>query len=470
MASGETVDASGWGAQAAVPMKVVVVGGPDEGAEAALAGTLVVGSGEGASFVVKDSSVSRAHARLAIDRGRVTVEDLGSKNGTFFAGARVDRATVPLGAVIALGRTQLTIVPRWHVREVAPSTATAFGSLYGSSLAMREIFAILERVAPTDVTVLVEGESGTGKELVARSVHAQSARAGGPYVVFDCAAVPAELAESELFGHKKGAFTGAVADRAGAFARSTGGTLCLDELGELPVDLQPKLLRALETGEVKPVGADDPIRVDVRVVASTNRDLRAEVRRGRFREDLLYRLDVVKLRLPPLRQRPEDVAGLVELLVGSSAPPFGAAAGQAQVPAGESKLPPGDTIAGENLDKLRAYGWPGNVRELRNVLARAIALSRKPGEPPARFAELVFNLGPAAEGPATLGMDFPGVASPLPFKEAREQLLDSFERAYVAALIARTGGNLTKAAQAAGISRSFLYDLVKKTTGETPEG
>jgi len=446
-----TQDAGDWGPAAAVAAKVVVVSGPDEGAEVPITPGLVVGTGDGVGLRLTDPSVSRQHARLATAGGRVVVEDLGSKNGTTFGGAKVDRATVPMGALIGVGKTQLVVVPRWHVREVPPSTATAFGELFGASVAMREIFAVLERVAPTDVSILVEGESGTGKELVARSIHAASARATGQYVVFDCGAVPAELAESELFGHKRGAFSGAVADRAGAFVRADGGTLCLDELGELPLDLQPKLLRALETGEIKPVGADAPVIVDVRVVASTNRDLRAEVRRGRFREDLSYRLDVVKLRLPPLRTRPDDVPGLVErLLVG--------------------KLPPGDVIEGPNLLRLQAYGWPGNVRELRNVLARAVALARRPGEPPAPFAKLVVNLGPASEGPATLGTSYPGVDSPLPFKEAKAQLLDSFERAYVAALLARHGDNLTRAAQTAGISRTLLYELIKKTTGEDSGG
>jgi transcriptional regulator with GAF, ATPase, and Fis domain len=444
------MDAGDWATATGGPLKVVVVAGPDEGAEAPIGSGLVVGSDRGAGLVLRDPLVSRQHARLAVRGGRIDVEDLGSKNGTMFGGARVERATVPLGAVITVGKTSLTIVPRWHVREVAPSTATTFGALYGSSVAMREIFGILERVAPTDVTVLVEGESGTGKELVARSCHTSSRRASRPYIVFDCGSVPPELAESELFGHVRGAFSGAVADRAGAFARADGGTLCLDELGELPLDLQPKLLRVLETGEIKPVGSDEKTIVDVRVVASTNRDLRAEVRRGRFREDLVYRLDVVKLRLPPLRGRPEDLAGLVERLL-------------------EGKLPAGDKIEGDNLTRLQAYGWPGNVRELRNVLARAVALSRRPGEPPARFADLIFNLGPHAEGPATLGADYPGIASHLPYKEARAQLLDSFDRAYVAALMARNGDNATRAAQAAGVSRSFLYDLLRKATGESPD-
>jgi transcriptional regulator with GAF, ATPase, and Fis domain len=442
-----TVDVGDALEPAAEALKVVVMAGPDEGKEVPLGRALTVGSGEDADLLLKDAAVSRKHARLSLRGMRVLVEDLGSKNGTQFAGARVERAVVPLGAVVTLGKTQLSIVPRWQMRELPPSTSDNFGMLYGSSLAMREIFAILERVAPTDVTVLVEGESGTGKELVARSLHQASTRTRAPYVVFDCGAVPAELAESELFGHVRGAFSGAVASRAGSFAQADGGTLCLDELGELPLDLQPKLLRVLETGELKPVGADATTRVDVRVIASTNRDLRAEVRRGRFREDLLYRLDVVKLRVPPLRQRPEDLPGLVERLL-------------------EGKLPPGDRVDGDNLARLRAYGWPGNVRELRNVLVRAVALARKPGEPPARFSELVFNLGPAASGPTTLGGDYPGVASALPYKEARGQLLDSFDRAYVAALLSRNGDNLSRAAQIAGVSRSFLYDLIRKTTGQ----
>jgi DNA-binding NtrC family response regulator len=383
-------------------------------------------------------------------RGRILVEDLGSRNGTFLGGARIVQADVPLGAVLALGHTQVAVHSRWYVREVKPSSARSFGELIGESVAMREIFAVLERVAPSDVTLLVEGESGTGKELVARSVHKASARAHKPYVVFDCGAVPTELAESELFGHKRGAFSGAVSDRAGAFQRADGGTICLDELGELPLDLQPKLLRVLETGEVRSVGDDVPRKVDVRVVASTNRDLHAEARRGRFRADLLYRLEVVKIRIPPLRHRPEDIPGLVVRLL-------------------DGKLPPGDTVEGENLQRLAAYSWPGNVRELRNTLQRAVTLARTPSEPPVPFARLVVNLGPASSTPTTLGIDFPGVASPLPFKEARAQLLDSFERAYVGALLDRHRGNVSQAAAAAGVSRTFLYELLRKTTGEEGE-
>jgi DNA-binding NtrC family response regulator len=432
-------------AAAAVPvaLKAVVVAGPDEGREAALDVALEIGTGASCSLVLTDGAVSRRHVSISQLAGRVIVRDLGSRNGTFLGGVRLVEAEVPVGAVVTLGRTSVAIQPRWYTREVMPSTKRSFGELIGESIAMREIFAILERIAPTDVTMLVEGESGTGKELVARSIHNTSPRAPRPYVVFDCGAVPAELAESELFGHKKGAFSGAQSDREGAFQRAHGGTICLDEIGELPLDLQPKLLRVLETGEVRSVGSDVPRKIDVRVVAATNRNLEVEARGCRFRSDLLYRLEVVKIRIPPLRLRPEDVPGLVARLL-------------------DGKLAPGDTPAGENLRKLVGYGWPGNVRELRNVLTRAVALAQAPGKPPAPFAGLVFNLGPAAARPVTIGTEFPGVSSPLSYREAKEQLMLDFHRAYVGALLERHKGNVQRAAAAAGLSRNHLYQLMKK--------
>jgi DNA-binding NtrC family response regulator len=426
-----------------------VVAGGDQGHEVPFEDRATIGADRACQLVLTDRSVSRRHVDIERVGSRIVVRDLGSRNGTFFGGARIVEGEVPVGAVLTLGDSSVAIQPRMFVREVVPSNARSFGDLLGDSLAMREVFAILERVAPAQVTVLVEGESGTGKELAARSIHRASARATKPYVVFDCASVPSELAESELFGHKKGAFSGATQDRAGAFQRAHGGTLCLDEMGELPLDLQPKLLRALEMGEIRAVGDDVPRQVDVRVIAATNRDLRAEVQRGAFRADLLYRLEVVKVRLPPLRQRPEDIPGLVaSLLEGKVEGPIG----------------------GENLTLLTAYGWPGNVRELRNVLARAVALGQVPGRPLPRFDQLAFNLGPAPAGPATLGMDFPGVARPLPFKEAKAQLLASFERAYVAALLERHPDNMQKAAAAAGLSRKHLYNLLRSIEEGTASG
>jgi transcriptional regulator with GAF, ATPase, and Fis domain len=401
--------------------------------------------------MLDDRSVSRKHLAVEYAGGRLRVKDLGSRNGTHLGATRIHEAEVPLGTVLRLGDSSIAIQPRWYLREMAPSTAREFGDLFGESLAQREIFAILERVAPSNVTVLLEGESGTGKELAARSIHRASPRADKPYVVFDCASVADALAESELFGHKRGAFSGATADRQGAFLRADGGTVCLDELGELPIDLQPKLLRVLETGEVQPVGSDKPVKVDLRVVAATNRDLHAEVKRGAFRADLLYRLEVVKVRLPPLRQRPEDIAGLATRLLAGH-------------------LPQGDVVAGPNLDRLLTYGWPGNVRELKNVLTRAVSLARPPGQPPVPFSSLVFNLGPASSAPATIGFEFPGVTRPIPYKEARGQLLDSFERAYVAALLERHRGNILRSAEAAGVSRKHLYELIRKVEGtDAPE-
>jgi transcriptional regulator with GAF, ATPase, and Fis domain len=445
-----TLDAGGavdGGAGKPVALKVVVVAGPEEGTEVPLDASIAIGSDPSCDLVLTDRSVSRRHVTITVERRGIVVRDLGSRNGTFLSTAKIKEAELPIGAVLTVGQSAITIQPRWYVRELPPSVQRSFGEVIGESLAMREIFAILERVAPTEVTVLVEGESGTGKELVARSIHAASARASKPYVVFDCGAVPAELAESELFGHKRGAFSGAVSDRVGAFARADGGTLCLDELGELPLDLQPKLLRVLESGEIKPVGSDSPKKVDVRLVASTNRELHAEVRRGRFRADLMYRLEVVKLRLPPLRQRPEDVALLVAKLL-------------------EGKIAPGEAVSGDNLRKLVGYGWPGNVRELRNTLTRAVALATVPGKPPPRFSELVINLGPASTAPSTIGSEYPGVSSPVAYKEAKDQVLHSFHRAYVTALLDRHQGNVRLAADASGLSRKHLYELIRRVDGE----
>jgi DNA-binding NtrC family response regulator len=441
----QTAAATHAAAAPATPVKLVVVGGADEGREVPLDRTVDIGADPACQLVLQDPAVSRRHASVSHVAGRLTVRDLGSRNGTLVGGVKIKEAQVPLGAVLTLGKTTIALQPRWYMREVSPSTERRFGELVGDSVAMREVFALLQRAAQAEVTVLIEGESGTGKELAARSIHAASSRARGPYVVFDCGAVPADLAESELFGHKRGAFSGATSDRQGAFQRAYGGTICLDELGELPLELQPKLLRVLEAGEVRPVGEDTPRKVDVRVVAATNRDLNAEAQRGRFRQDLLYRVEVVRVRLPPLRQRPGDIPALVAHLL-------------------PGKLPPGDAIEGENLARLMSYSWPGNVRELRNTLTRAVTLAG-----PVPFAKLVFNLGPASAAPLTIGAEFPGVSSRVPYKEAKAQLLESFERAYVAALMERHGGNIQRAAAEAGLSRKHLYELLRRVDVEAAD-
>jgi len=281
-----------------------------------------------------------------------------------------------------------------------------------------------------------------GKERFARALHAMSTRKDKPFVAVNCAALPGDLIESELFGAEKGAYTGAGAARQGRFERADGGTLMLDELGELPLPAQAKLLRVLQHGEVERLGSTQARKVDVRVIAATNVDLQAAVAGGRFRSDLLYRLAVVRVHLPPLRARPDDIPLLVERLLGD-------------------QLAEGDPIEGPNLHGLMSYSWPGNVRELRNVLARAVALSgNRPGS--VRFAQLIFNLASDVDAPATLGYCFPGVATPLGYKEAKQQLLSQFEAEYIQALMRRHLGNVSQVATAAGLSRKHVYDLLRR--------
>ena len=420
--------------------KLVVVDGPDVGREHLLTEDVLVGSDPCAALPLSDCTVSRRHASVRIGTGGFAVRDLGSRNGTYVGETRIVEADLALGSVVRVGNTHLAIHPAWRRRPLEPSRARRFGDLYGESVAMRKVFAILERACRSDVSVLIEGETGTGKELAARALHHASPRAGKPLVFVDCASVPHNLAETELFGHVRGAFSGATCDRVGAFERAHRGTLVLDEMGELPLSLQPKLLRVLESGELKRVGGDEGVPIDVRVVAATNRDLRAEVERGTFRADLLYRLDVVKVTLPPLRDRRQDIQGLVTALL-------------------TDRRAPGDAVEGPNLDQLVSYRWPGNVRELRNILQRAVTLAPNPEA--VRFADLVFDLGPADE-PRDHERSFPGIAHPLPFKTAKQQLLDAFEKAYVGTLLERHGNNLTRAAEAAGLSRKHLYDLARK--------
>ena len=294
-------------------IRVDVVAGPQAGQRTDFAGPEVrIGSARGCDLVLFDNAVSRHHVTLKIERGLVRVVDAGSRNGTVLDGVRVRDAYARTDSSITLGNTTLRVGLLHDVVDVPLSSRDRIGALIGKSVAMRVVFTMLERAAAVDDTVLLEGETGTGKELAAEALHEESARSGGPFVVFDCSAVAPNLMESELFGHVRGSFSGAVTDREGAFEAADGGTLFLDEVGELPLDLQPKLLRALERFEVRRIGSNTPKRVDVRVVAATNRNLAEEVARRAFREDLYYRLAVVRVALPPLRERPDDIPLLVE--------------------------------------------------------------------------------------------------------------------------------------------------------------
>jgi len=399
---------------------------------------IAVGAGRECDLVLEDPQVSRRHAELALAPEGIRVRDLGSTNGTFWQGSRLAEAVVPFGSQIRIGSASIRFLTV-ETPALAPSERRRFGGMVGSSLAMRELFAILELAAPTDATVLLEGESGTGKEMAARALHDHSARARVPLVVVDCSAVSESLIDSHLFGHVRGAFTGAEQNRKGAFVEAAGGTVFLDEIGELPLSAQAKLLRVLEARTVQPVGSDRPVAIDARVVAATHRDLSRMVEEKTFRFDLFYRLAVVHVALPPLRERPEDLADLVRLFYEGRG------------------VDPGP-IAGDNLTRLERYAWPGNVRELRNVLERAWTMAGPGGAP---FQALRLWMAAQSE-PSGGGRALDLIDSSLPFKEAKERWLDLFERRYLEGVFATHGENISRAAAASGINRRHFRNLLRK--------
>ncbi|OGW18485.1 MAG: hypothetical protein A2X56_09555 [Nitrospirae bacterium GWC2_57_13] len=410
-------------------VRLVVTKGKDEGREVTLQqAAIAIGALAESDLVLTDPTVSRKHAVVEERPDGYVVRDLESTNGTFLDGVKVREGYLSAGSVIRLGQTEIAFSPLEERIEDLSSTSDSFAGLIGGSTAMREVFGILERVAPTDVTVLIEGETGTGKELAARALHDHSRRSQGPLVVFDCGAVAPNLIESELFGHEKGAFTDAVRAKAGAFELADGGTIFLDEIGELASTLQPKLLRALDQREVKRVGADQTVKVDVRVVAATNRKLGEEVKAGRFREDLYYRLSVVTVFMPPLRRRKEDIETIASHLLSGLAADVG------------KKL---TGLSPEAAEALRAYTWPGNVRELRNVLGRAAALS----DGGVIQAKDLF----LSQGKRSSTLD--GLSG---------KTLEEIEKAAIKVTLRAVDGNKTAAAKALGIAYSTLYEKMKK--------
>jgi DNA-binding NtrC family response regulator len=389
-------------------------------------------------LVLDDPRVSGVHVELRRVGDRLHVRDAGSTNGTWIGRHRLIEAELAEGAEISVGATVLRIDMDDAATPARRSTAGRFGGLVGRSPEMLELFATLERIAPKELTVLIQGETGTGKEELARAIHSRSPRAGGAFVVIDATALPESLAESILFGHERGAFTGADQRRAGFFEAAHGGTVFLDEIGELPAPLQSKFLRVLERHEVTRIGGTTPVKVDVRVLAATHRDLRHEIEAGRFREDLFYRLSQMRLVLPPLRDRPADVsvlcASILAQIAGSAAPML---------------IEPGA------LAQLEAQRWPGNVRELRNVLARAAALASGPA---IRRADV------AGEGLGFRGMREERTALDVSgsFAVAKERAIGRFESAYLGALMKRCAGNLSQAAREADVARQHLRELLKK--------
>ncbi len=432
---------------------------------------ITIGAMEDNDVTLKDDTVSRHHCRIIQEEDNYVLVDLGSTNGTHINGVRVREAYLTSGATIAVGNTQVRFTPYSERLEVRPSEQERFGGIVGRSLKMREIFGILDKIAPTSATVVIEGETGTGKEVVARTIHEKSSRADGPFIIFDCGAVPANLIESELFGHEKGSFTGAVMSRKGLFEMAEGGTIFLDELGELALELQPKLLRVLEQREVRRVGSNTSVPINVRVIAATNRNLEEEVREGNFREDLFYRLSVVRLMLPALHERREDIPLLVKHFLDTMK------FNRRHDDPDALKL---ERIEREALDALTEYDWPGNVRELVNVIERAcsmaetdcIRLEDLPGHI-SGLESLMPGLEPPPRGGARAQEDEDDVdrwtALPkrvdlqeMPFKEAKEEWIATFERDYIAELLMRHGGNISQASREADIDRKYFRKLMSK--------
>ncbi|MFW6050773.1 MAG: sigma 54-interacting transcriptional regulator [Myxococcota bacterium] len=423
---------------------LVVVSGPQRGLERLVdADRFRIGKSRENDLVLDDPTVSRVHCEILRDPKGFLLRDLGSTNGTLLDGTAVREGYLEPGCVLTVGHVEVKVRPAQERRvEVLPSESDRFGQVVGGSLAMRELFGLLERLAPTDATVLIGGETGTGKDALARAIHDHSPRRERPFIVVDCGAVVGSLIESELFGHEKGAFTGATAARQGAFELADGGTLFLDEIGELPLDLQPKLLRALEQRSFRRVGGTRELAVDIRVVAATKRNLRMEVERGKFREDLFFRLAVVDVELPPLRERREDVAPIARALLERL-----------------SEREPGTaplSVAPAVVEALAAHDWPGNVRELRNVLERSAYMARAAGR-----NRIEPGDAPFAGTPAT-APEHPGFVPGRSYRDTRTAWEEEFERRYVRWLLDRHGGNVSAAAREADMDRKYLHRLAKK--------
>jgi DNA-binding NtrC family response regulator len=416
---------------------LTVIEGPDEGTRFQLDDSapcpILLGQSPACEMRLTDREVSRRHAALEVAGSRLRVRDLASTNGTFVEGVLVFDAVMFPGESMRIGSTVLRL-ERLSEPAASLSTADRFGRVLGASPEMRRLYPLIERFASSSLSVIIEGETGTGKEVLAEAMHEAGPRAAGPFVVFDCTAVPPNLVESELFGHERGAFTGAVSARRGVFEQAHGGTLLIDEIGDLDLALQPKLLRVLERSEVRRVGSEGSIRVDVRVLAATRRDLDHEVNAGRFRDDLFHRLAVGRIELPPLRRRTGDVALLARHF---------------WTELGGRGTPPAELLARWQDDP-----WPGNVRELRNACARHITIgdltpAATLSEPPPKSATERDVIGDV-------------IAEGLPLAIARLRVVEAFERRYIEHVLEQNEGNVSRAARASGIGRRYFQMLRKR--------
>ena len=406
-----------------------VIEGPDRGTTVTLDPThpapLLVGTSPACDLQLTDRSVSRRHVSFELAGGALRVKDLGSTNGTAVRSVQVLDARLSGDEIIVVGGTSIQLARGRADRAPKLPNVTRFGGVIGASTEMRRLYPLCERLAASAVPVVIEGETGTGKEVLAESIHEQSNRKDGPFVVFDCTTVPGNLLEAELFGHEAGAFTGATAMRKGFFEQAHGGTLLIDEIGDLDIAMQPKLLRALERSEIRRVGGTGHLRVDVRVIAATRRDLDQEVQAGRFRDDLFHRLAVARIELPPLRNRRGDVAVLVNHMAQDM----------------------GGVIPSDLIARWEDQAWPGNVRELRNAVARHIALGD------------LASLSPKSMRPPSTDLIENVLAMDLTLQEARKRVVDHFQERYLERVLERHGGDVKEAARAAGIARRYFYLL-----------
>jgi two-component system, NtrC family, response regulator GlrR len=417
--------------------KLEVLAGPDAGAQATSQdGRASVGTGEGATLRLTDPTVSRFHLEFEPSPKGVVMRDLGSTNGTLLGTVGLTEALITKPVELVLGRTRLRVSFESEHGTVSASSRVEFGELLGQAPAIREVFAALERAAPTNAPVLFLGESGTGKEIAARALHLASPRANGVFEVIDCGGLPAASLEDELFGHEAGALPGADTAREGLFERADGGTVFLDEIAELPLELQSKLLRILSDGEMRRTGASQPRTIDVRIIAAASRDLRRQINGGQFRADLYYRLAVIQIRMPALRERLDDLPLLVPALLESIARDRGL----------EAHVEPDANL----LASLARHSWPGNVRELRNYLEHLVIL-RVP--PPLESAQ------PADT--QVLESMFESLDR-LPLRMAKGELLERFERHYVTRLLGQTGGNVAEAARRAGVDRVTMFRTIRR--------
>jgi DNA-binding NtrC family response regulator len=417
---------------ASVPTQLRMKQGTTEWLYQPNAHSFTLGKDPGNELVIKDRFISGRHLQVTRCEAGFHVRDLNSTNGTFLDGVRLFEAELPLNTVLRVGETELIFEPASQGQPHAP-----FHGIVGTAPAVRQLVELIRRVAPSNTLVTVLGESGTGKELVARALHECSPRAGKPFITINCAALSPMLTESELFGHEKGAFTGADSKRRGAFEEAQGGTLFLDEVGELPLELQAKLLRVLESGEIKPVGANRSFHVDVRVVAATNRELLLSARQGKFREDLYYRLSIMPVVLPPLRNRRGDIRLLAEHFVRAHAPQGLAL-----------------KFTASALRQLQQHPWPGNIRELRNVVLRALLVRKGPqlDEGDISFEE------PYHRAPEIL--DTPPLE--LPAGVTLEQMMQRLERQLIESTLRRCHYHKDRAARELGLARSSLFKRLKQ--------